>query len=104
MKDYRDDKLDGLLRARRIEPASSDLAQRIIFKAHQVPQNRNPSLWQWVRQLCAEFHLPKPAYVFASALIFGMVLGFSLPPDTHSSAEDSSASIPSIFSANEALL
>lgn len=104
MKDYRDDKLDCLLRSRRVEPASSDLAQRIIFKARQVSQNRTPSLWQWVRQLCAEFHLPKPAYVFASALILGMVLGFSLPPNTQSSAEDSSISIQSIFSSDEALL
>lgn len=104
MKDYRDDKLDGLLRARRIEPASVDLAERIILKARQLPQNRNPSLRQWVRQLCAEFHLPKPAYVFAGALIFGMVLGFSLPPDTRSSAKDGFASIQSVFSADEALL
>ena len=35
------------------------------------------SLWQSVRQLFAEFHLPKPGYVLASALVLGMVLDFS---------------------------
>ena len=34
-----------------------------------------------MRQLFAEFHLPKPGYVLASALVLGMVLGFSTSPD-----------------------
>jgi hypothetical protein len=104
MKDQRDDKLDNLLRSRRVEPASPDLAQRIIFKARQLPQDRTVSLWQWMRQLCAEFHLPKPAYVLASALILGMVIGFSLPPDISSNTDDNTASVQSFFSTDEALL
>jgi len=104
MNDHRDDKLDDLLRSRRVEPASPDLAQRIIFKARQLPQTRTVSLWQWMRQLCAEFHLPKPAYLLASALILGMVIGFSLPSDPDSKAEDSTASVTGFLSTDEALL
>ncbi len=104
MKDHRDDKLDNLLRSRRLEPASPDLARRIIFKARQLPQNRTVSLWQWMRELCAEFHLPNPAYVLAAALILGMAIGFSLPSDTNQSAEDSASSVQNFLSADEALL
>ena len=42
-----------------------------------MPQIQNISLWQSLRQLFAEFHLPKPGYVLASALVLGMVLGFN---------------------------
>jgi hypothetical protein len=104
MSHHRDDKLDNMLRSRRVEPASPDLAQRIIFKARQLPQIRSVSLWQWMRQLCAELHLPKPAYVLASSLILGMVIGFSLPPDIPSAADDNMATVQSFFSTDEALL
>jgi hypothetical protein len=104
MKDNRDDKLDNLLRSRRVEPASPDLAQRIIFKARQLPQNRSVSLWQWMRQICSEFHLPKPAYVLVGALILGTVIGFSLPPASNSNADDSTANVSGYFSSDEALL
>jgi hypothetical protein len=101
MSDNRDDKLDQLLRSRRLEAASPDLTQRIILKAQAIPQNKNLSLWQWIRQVCAEFHLPKPAYVLAGALIFGVVIGFSTPPDINSPSDDN---VQSFLSADEALL
>lgn len=104
MTDHRDDKLDNMLRSRRIELASPDLAQRIILKARQLPQNRTVSLWQWMRQLCAELHLPKPAYVLASSLILGMVIGFSLPLDISPNIDDNTASVQGFFSTDEALL
>ena len=40
MSDKQDEKLDAMLRARRFEPASRDLAQRIILKAQSLPQNQ----------------------------------------------------------------
>ena len=104
MTDPRDDRLDNMLRSRRIEPASPDLAQRIIFKARQRPQSRRVSPWQWLRQLCAELHLPKPAYVLASSLVLGMVIGFSLPSDVPSAADDNTVSMQGFFSTDEALL
>ncbi|MGH7929337.1 MAG: hypothetical protein ACREQV_16230 [Candidatus Binatia bacterium] len=104
MSDNRDEKLDNLLRARRMEPASPDLAQRIVLRAQQLPQNKTLPLWQWIRELFTEFHLPKPAYVLASALVLGMVIGFSTPQDTSQSADDTSATIQTFLSGDEALL
>ena len=87
MGDNRDDKLDSMLRSRRVEPASPDLAQRIILKAGNLPQVENVPLWQSVRQLFAELHLPKPGYVLAAALIVGILVGFSTAPDNSSIKE-----------------
>jgi hypothetical protein len=101
MNDDRDDKLDQMLRSRRLEAASPDLTQRIILKAQATPQNKNVPLWQWIRQVCAEFHLPKPAYTLAGALIFGVMIGFSTPPDINPAMDDS---VQSFLSADEALL
>lgn len=81
MSDRQDEKLDALLRSRRIEPSSPDLAQRIILKAQRLPQNQAVSLGQWIGQLFAEFHLPRPAYVIASTLILGLIVGFNTPVD-----------------------
>jgi len=104
MSDHRDEKLDNLLRSRRIEPASPDLAQRIILKAQQVPQNKAVPLWQWIGQLFSEFHLPKPAYVLASALVLGMVIGFSAPQQANVAPDNGGASIQSFLSSDEDLL
>jgi hypothetical protein len=104
MSDNRDEKLDRMLRSRRHEPASADLAQRIIFKARQLPQTKTMPLWQSVRDLFGEFHLPKPAYVLASALVFGIVIGFSAPQDTTLAVDDGGVSIQGFLSEDEALL
>jgi hypothetical protein len=104
MSDNRDEKLETLLRSRRIEPASSDLTQRIILKAQRTPQIKTPPFWQLVRDLFGEFHLPKPAYVLASALVLGVVIGFSAPQETHLAVDDSGVSIQGFLSADEALL
>ena len=104
MSDNRDEKLETLLRSRRLDPADPDLAQRIILKARQMPQTKTAPIWQSVRDLFGEFHLPKPAYVLTSALVLGIVIGFSVPSETNPAAEDASASIQSFLSADEALL
>jgi hypothetical protein len=103
MSDHRDDKLDELLHSRRMEPASADLAQRIILAARQRPQNKNLPLRQWVRELFSELHLPKPAYVLASALVIGMVIGFNTP-DSNPLPDDGGVTVQSFLSADEALL
>jgi hypothetical protein len=106
MSDIHDERLEAMLRSRRIESASPDLAQRIILQAGQRPQNKTVSPWQWLRELCVEFHLPKPAYVVATALVFGLVIGFSMPPDKTSTTIDNSSTVSaqSVFSADDALL
>jgi hypothetical protein len=100
MSDKQDDKLDAMLRSRRLEGASPDLAQRIILRAQSLPQNRRISPWQWIRQLCAEFHLPKPAYVVASALVLGIIVGASTP-DTTVPRDEEPASVQSFLYADE---
>ena len=100
MSDKLDENLDAMLRASRVEPASRDLAQRIILKAQSLQQNQTLPLIPWLRQLFAEFHLPKPAYVVVSALVLGMIVGFSTPDRTASRDEDS-ASVQSFLYADE---
>jgi hypothetical protein len=103
MSDNRDEKLESLLRSRRLEPASPDLAQRIISTARQLPQNRTMPVWQWICELFSELHLPKPAYVLASALILGMLIGFNAPGD-NDDVDDGGFNIQTFLSGDEALL
>jgi hypothetical protein len=81
MGDNRDDKLESMLRSRRQPVASPDLAEQIILRAAALPQRQSVSFWRFIRELCAEFHLPKPAYVLAAALALGTVVGLSTGPD-----------------------
>jgi hypothetical protein len=87
MSDFNDEKLDEMLKSRRLEPAGPDLAPRIILKAQQTPQNQI-SLTEWMKRLFAEFHLPRPAYVIACALIFGILVGLYNPLDTATDESD----------------
>src|SRR5262245_22700472 len=87
MSDNKDDRLENLLRRRHLQPASPDLAERIVLRSRNLPQRQDNSLWSTLRQLCAEFHLPKPGYVLAGALVLGIVLGFSTTPDTASQGD-----------------
>jgi hypothetical protein len=82
MSDRQDEKLDTMLRTRRIVAATPDLAQRIILKARQTPQNQPSSVLQLLRELFAEFHLPKPAYVLAGTLLLGVIVGLNTPTET----------------------
>jgi len=104
MSENRDEKLETMLRSRRIEPVSHDLTSRIILKAQSLPQGQNISLWSALRQLFAEFNLPKPAYVLATALVLGMMLGFSTAPENGQSGDASSATTQSYIAGDEGLL
>jgi len=100
----KDERLEQLLHSRRIEAASPDLAARIILQAKTLPQLQNGSVWQALRQLCAEFHLPKPGYVLASALFLGVVLGFTMPPDNFPTNDENLATTQNYIEADEGLL
>jgi hypothetical protein len=104
MSDKQEDKLDELLRSRRIEPSSPDLAQRIILKAQGLSQNQTVSLWEWVKELFAEFHLPRPAYVFTCTLILGFVLGFNAPLSTNGPDDLDTDQTQGFLYADEAML
>jgi len=103
MQNQKDKKLEALLQSRRFEPASPDLAERIVLQARGMPQNQKVSLAQWIRQLFAEFHLPRPAYVLAGALMFGIAVGLNAPLDTTPEEADS-AYVQSFLYADEGLL
>ena len=103
MSSNQDGRLDEMLKARRIEPASPDLAQRIILKAQQNPHIEAGPLMQWLRRLFGEFHLPRPAYVLASTLVVGVVLGFYMPVPPVSDAPDA-ATVQSFLYVDEELL
>src|SRR5262245_60033640 len=104
MSKNQDDKLEVLLRQRRAESASADLADRIILRAQSLPQVQNISLWNSVRQIFAEFHLPKPAYVLATTLLLGVILGFTTAPDDGPNGDSGSFAAQSYIAADEGLL
>lgn len=104
MSDNKDERLEQMLHARRLEAASPDLAARIILRAKNLPQLQSVSPWQTLRQAFAEFHLPKPAYVLASALVVGMVMGFTLTPDSFSTNDEILTTTQNYIDADEGLL
>ena len=104
MSDIDNEKLDAMLKTRRFEPASKNLAERIILKAQSMPQNRPVSLWQWLRQLFADFHLAKPAYILAGTLILGFVIGFSAPLGTTTMNDTDTAQTQGFLYADEGML
>ena len=79
MATNRDEKIDEMLKARRTQAASPDLARRIVLKAQNTPQIQAFSLGRWIKQTFAELHLPKPAYVLAGTLMMGFVVGLNIP-------------------------
>lgn len=104
MSENRDEKLARLLSERRAAPASPDLAERIILKAQNLPQAENPSLWQTMREIFAEFHLPKPGYVLAAALVLGVTLGFSTAPGNSAAGDAEIATAQSYLTGDEGWL
>jgi hypothetical protein len=100
-QDQKEQKLEAMLQSRRLEPASPDLAERIVHKARHLPQNQTVSLTQWMKGLFAEFHLPRPAYVLVSALIIGFVVGYTAPQNTTPADDADSLSVQSFLSADE---
>ena len=104
MNRQEDKNLDRLLRTRRIEPPSTDLAERIIRQARRTPQLEPLSPWQWLREVFAEFHLPSPAYVLTAVLAIGIVLGFTTAPEAPIATSRNSTSAQAFLSFDEGLL
>jgi len=104
MSEHREEKLESLLRNRHRQAVNPDLAARIALKAQTIPQVQNISLWQSMRQLFAEFHLPKPGYVLASALVLGMVMGFNTSPDSSTIQDANYTTTQSMIAGDEGFL
>ena len=98
-----DEKIDEMLKARRTQAASPDLASRIILKAQNTPQIQTFSLGRWIKQAFSELHLPKPAYVLAGSLIMGFVLGFNIPSEAPIDNADP-AQVQSFLDSDEGIL
>src|SRR5262245_37891268 len=103
-QDQKEQKLEAMLQSRQFASPSPDLAERIVRKAQHLPQNQAVSLSQWVRELFAEFHLPRPAYVLVSTLIFGFVVGFTIPQHTTTADDADSIPVQSFLYADEDVL
>ena len=88
MATHPEEKIEEMLKARRIQAASPDLADRIILKAQMTPQAQVFSLARWIKQTFAELHLPNPAYVLAGTLMMGFVVGLNVPSDTGSESAE----------------
>lgn len=104
MSDKQDEKLEQMLRSRRMESASSDLAQRIILQARQTPQLPSLSLAEWLRGLFSEFHLPKPAYMLAGTLLVGIIVGLNTPLETTDNEDPAPVNVQSFLYVDEAIL
>lgn len=103
-RDQKEQKLATMLQARRFESASPDLAERIIRRARQIPQNQTISLTQWVGKLFAEFRLPRPAYVLVSTLMVGFIVGFTVPQYTTTADETDLIPVQSFLYSDEDVL
>ena len=88
MATNQDEKIDEMLKARRTQAASPELAGRIILKAQNTPQIQAFSLGRWIKQTFAELHLPKPAYVLAGTLMMGFVVGLNIPSGGQTDSAD----------------
>lgn len=104
MNNGRDEKLESMLRSRRVAKASPDLAERIVLRAQALPQRKDISLWQMIQDLFAEFRLPRPAYVLAAALVLGVVVGLSTPSDESVPRDGMDVSAQVLFTADEGFL
>src|SRR5262245_30422962 len=104
MNEDEEKKLETMLRQRRVEPASPDLTARIISMAKGLPQRSDIGLWQTMRQWFVEFHLPKPGYVLAGALIVGIMLGFGTSQDNGQISDTGSVVAGSYLAGDEGLL
>ena len=71
-------KLEKTLNARKFEPASPFLAQRIIANAKYIYNNSPIGLMAWLRGLFADFMMPRPIYAIAVMLVIGILIGSNI--------------------------
>jgi len=73
--------VEGLLRQRSVPPASVNLTTRIMERTLRVGRPSSAiNVVQWLQELLADSIPLRPAYVFATVLIVGFAIGFTLAP------------------------
>ena len=75
-----DAKLNEVLLKREIPQASTNLASRIAMAAKS--KERGSLVNQILKEMSLMFLFPRPAYVAALCLVFGLVLGLQLQLET----------------------
>lgn len=75
MNNLYEDQIDALLTKRKFEPCREGGAEHIIALATQMPQQVAFSLMAWLQASFAELMLPRPAYVMATLLLLGTIIG-----------------------------
>lgn len=81
---------EDYLRERRYEPASANLAERIIAMATEERRYADAGIITYLREVISAV-FPKPAYAVAVILIIGIFIGAHLP--MQSSGEEFATSI-----------
>ncbi|MFW0778121.1 MAG: hypothetical protein ACN2B6_10450 [Rickettsiales bacterium] len=74
-------KLEELMYSHTVPPVRQAFADEIISASVQITQKL--SLWKYIRRMFAEFHLPAPAYSFASLVMIGCIFGFTGSSDSY---------------------
>lgn len=69
---------EAYLWRRKFEPASTNLAERIIASAREKPAIVPAGIMDYVRDIL-ETIMPKPAYALAFVLVIGILIGSNLP-------------------------
>lgn len=77
VNDQEEDVLAGWLSHRQFEPCDPDAAERIILAASYRQQKIAFSLVGWLQKSFADCMFPQPAYMLASLLVLGFLIGFS---------------------------
>ncbi len=99
----KEDLLDAKLRMRKFESPSAFFSQRIINIAAHTPRNTQASILAQLREVFADFILPKPAYAFAIILLLGFGIGLSVD-DGISMQNENTLTLSSIFNDDGASL
>lgn len=68
--------LENLMKSVDVPNVRHDFANDIIMKSRRIHQKR--SLWNMFKIWCEDCHIPSPQYSFASLLIMGFMIGFSV--------------------------
>ncbi len=95
------DRLDQLLENRRFEAHAPDFASRIIQAAARTEQKIPLRFSTWLKQIFAEFELPRPAFALSCALVLGLAIGIS---DTLSLSTDQEAPLTTLLYDSEIAL